>query len=178
MGVVNVLWVWFTLRDTDIANGQTVMYCRKASQEKTLRIESPLSEKHLWTTATLKSSSFTVTGPPQVSVLFNLILPCRPFQAANFSLRLVPLPAVSVHSLVNRPSPAMKRKKCFFYFYYYIARAGRTASRDVTSASRSYVTDVTDRHYEINSCTLLYISRHQISVFGPRQRCMIVQKVD
>ena len=77
----------------------------------TLRIESALSEKHLWTTATLESSSFTVTGPPHVSVLFNLILPRRPFQAAYFSLRLVPLQAGSVHCLMYRPSPAIKRKK-------------------------------------------------------------------
>ena len=78
-----------------------------------LRIESSLSEKHLWTTATLESSSFTVTGPPHVSVLFNLILPRRPFKAAYFSLWLVPLPAVSVHCLMYSSSPVMKRKKMF-----------------------------------------------------------------
>ena len=54
-------------------------FARKGSQEKTLRVESPLSDKHLWKTVTLESSSFTVTGPPHVSVLFKLILPRRPF---------------------------------------------------------------------------------------------------
>ena len=39
-----------------------------------LRIESPLSEKHPWTTATLKSRSFAVTRPQHVSLLFDLIL--------------------------------------------------------------------------------------------------------
>ena len=100
-----------------------------------LRIELPLSEKHLWTTATLESSSFTVTGPPHISVLFNLILPRRHFQAAYFSLRLVPLPAVSVHCLMYRPSPAMKRKK------FFLARVER-----LPVTSRSHVTDrLTDK---------------------------------
>ena len=51
---------------------------------------------------------------PHVSLLFDLILPCRHFQAAySFVLRLVPLPAVSVDCLMFCPSPTMKRKKCF-----------------------------------------------------------------
>ena len=61
-------------------------FARNGSQEKTLRIESPLSEKHSWTTATLESNSFAVTRPQHVSLLFDLILPRRHFQVAYFSL--------------------------------------------------------------------------------------------
>ena len=61
-----------------------------------------------------------------------LILPRRPFQAAYFSLRLVPLPAVSVHCLMYRPSPAIKRKNVF--------SSGRMASRDLPD-SRHSLTD-------------------------------------
>ena len=94
----------------------------------TLTIESPLSEKHLWTTATLESSSlFTVTGPPHLSVLFNLILTHRPFQAAYFTLRLVPLPAVSVHCLIVSSKSSDEEKEMFFVFF----SSGRTASRDL-----------------------------------------------
>ena len=93
------------------------------NQKKTLRIESPLSEKHPWTTVTLESSLFAFTRSPHVSLLFDLILPHRPFQAASFSLRLVRLPVVSVHCLVYCPSPVMKRKNVF--------SSGRTASRDL-----------------------------------------------
>ena len=39
-------------------------------EEKALRIESPPSEWHPWTTATLESRSFAVIGPPQLSLLF------------------------------------------------------------------------------------------------------------
>ena len=39
-----------------------------------LRIESPLSGKHPWTTATVESRSFAITKPPHVSLLFDLIL--------------------------------------------------------------------------------------------------------
>ena len=47
---------------------------------KALRIESPLSGKHPWTTATLEYRSFAITRPPHVSLLFDLILPRRPFK--------------------------------------------------------------------------------------------------
>ena len=50
-----------------------------------LIIESPLSEKHPWTTATLETRSFAVTRPPHVSLVFDLILPRRHFQAAYSS---------------------------------------------------------------------------------------------
>ena len=76
------------------------------------KFKSLPSGKHPWTTATLKSRLFAITRPPHVSLLFNLILTRRHFQAAYFSLRLVPSPAVSVDCLIYRPSPAMKRKKC------------------------------------------------------------------
>ena len=36
---------------------------------KALRIESPPSVKHPWTTATLESRSFAITRPPHVSLL-------------------------------------------------------------------------------------------------------------
>ena len=80
----------------------------------TLRIESPLSKMYPWTIAALEStcSSFA-TRLQHVSLLFDLILPHRPFQPAYFRLRLVPLPAVSVYCLMYRPSPVMKRKKVF-----------------------------------------------------------------
>ena len=73
---------------------------RSGSQEKTLRIQSPLSEKHPWTT-TLERSSFAVTRPQHLSLRFDLILPRRRFQAAYFSLWLVPLPAVSANCLMD-----------------------------------------------------------------------------
>ena len=57
----------------------------KGSQVKALRIESPPSVKHPWTTATLECRSFAITRPPHVSLLFDLILPRRPFKAAYFS---------------------------------------------------------------------------------------------
>ena len=57
--------------------------------------------------------SFAVTRPQHRSLLFDLILPRHPFQAAYFRLRLVPLPAVSVDCLMYCPGPAMKRKKLF-----------------------------------------------------------------
>ena len=47
---------------------------------KALRIELPPSVKHPWTTATLESRSFAITKPPHVSLLFDLILPRRPFK--------------------------------------------------------------------------------------------------
>ena len=55
---------------------------------KALRIESPPSVKHPWTTATLESRSFAITRPPHVSLLFDtdLILPRRPFKAAYFTV--------------------------------------------------------------------------------------------
>ena len=48
-----------------------------------LRIELPLPEKH---PATLESSSFAVTRPQHVSLLFDLILPHRPFHSAYFTV--------------------------------------------------------------------------------------------
>ncbi len=45
------------------------------SQEKTLKIESPPSEKHLWTTSTPEPHPFVFTSQLYVSVHFNLILP-------------------------------------------------------------------------------------------------------
>ena len=39
-----------------------------------------------------------------------------PFLSGLLNLRLVPLPDVSVDCLMYRPSPAMKRKKCFVFF--------------------------------------------------------------
>ena len=82
---------------------------------------------------TLPPSSFFLNYallPPHVSVLFNLILLRRLFQVAYFSLWLVPLPAVSVHCLMYRPSPAMNRKNFFF-------SSGQMASRDLLLSHHS-----------------------------------------
>ena len=98
-----------------------------SDKRQTREVKLPLSERHSWTIVTLESSSFAVTRPPHISLVFDLILSRRPFQAAYFSLRLVPSPAVSMHCLVYRPSPAMKRKKCFVFFF----SSRRTASRDL-----------------------------------------------
>ena len=62
-----------------------IIYMYNIYQEKALRIESPPSGKHPWTTATLESHSFAITRPPYVSLLFDLILPRCPFKAAYFS---------------------------------------------------------------------------------------------
>ena len=56
----------------------------------------PHSEKHPWTTVTLKSSSFAVAWLQHVILLFDLILPRCPFQMAYFSVQVVPLPATSL----------------------------------------------------------------------------------
>ena len=79
-----------------------------------LRIESPISEKHLWTTATLESILFAVTRPQHISLLFDLILPSHPFQAAYSNLRLAPLPALSVDCLMYHPSPYSDQEKEMF----------------------------------------------------------------
>ena len=68
-------------------------------------MESPPSEtEYPWITATPESSLFAITRLQHVSLLFDLFVPRRPFQAAYFSLRLVLLPAVSVDCVVYRPS--------------------------------------------------------------------------
>ena len=75
-----------------------------------LRIESPPSGKHPWTTATATVES-CITKPPHVSLLFDLILPHRPFKVAYFSLRLVSLLAVSVGCYVHVTSKSSDEEK-------------------------------------------------------------------
>ena len=67
---------------------------------------------------TLESSSLTVTRPQHISLLFDLILPRCPFQAAYFSLWLVPLPAVSASGLPHVSSESDDEEKEMFLAWF------------------------------------------------------------
>ena len=56
----------------------------------------------------------TSSGPPHVSLVFDIILPRHPFQAAYFILRLVPLPVLSVDCLMCMSSKSSDEEKEMF----------------------------------------------------------------
>ena len=104
-----------------------------APKRRRLVIESPLSEKHQWTTATIKSSLFALPGrSTEVSLLFDLILPRPPFQTAYVSLRLVPLPAVSACGLPHVSSKSSYEEKEMFLAWVESGLPVTSHSTDVT----------------------------------------------
>ena len=65
-------------RDQSASQETRCLFCssvHKGRKQKAPEVESPSSVKHLWTTLTLESCPFTITRPPNVSLLIDIILP-------------------------------------------------------------------------------------------------------